>query len=186
MQFIKRLLKNLGILFGVLLPLQLVGIIVLLPTVFLNHRLVGSLLPTNARELLKLPAFLKWFDSADLYEEFGRDPETYVEKVAPLGWWERYKWLALRNPLNYFGYKVLGYRAKTDIPGSPVGDNTGKEPGLSVIELDDGVYEYYLIYRYADKLCFRFRMGHKLQDTKQGELAQWVFVVQPFKTYDGV
>jgi hypothetical protein len=133
---------------------------------------------------VKLPALFRWFDNADIYDEFNRNPITYLSQVVPSGILGRYYWLAIRNPLNYFGYKVLGYKASREIAGSPIGDTGGKTPGFVHYEYD-GVYEYYYIKKWSATKCLRFRLGWKLQGTKAGSWAQWVLVLQPYKAYWG-
>src|SRR3982750_1965184 len=91
-KFICRLIKGLITLSLVILPLELVGILILYPVC----RLRGP---------KPLPVFLNWFDNADHY--FGRDTSVYFAG-RDSGPYEMYYWLAIRNPLNYFGYSVLG------------------------------------------------------------------------------
>lgn len=177
-KFIYRLVLNILMLVFVSLPLELLGIIILLPVVYWNQR---KLLSGGS---CQLPYILRWFDCADIYSKFKRDPFTYFARVIPNGVLYRYYWLALRNPCNYFGYNVLGFRSDLDIPSTDIGDMTGGQPGLHTVE-SQGRYEYYLIYKWNDKKCFRFRMGWKLSDTKTGDFVQRVFVVQPYKDYFG-
>lgn len=181
-RFLYRLLINLLKLIFICLPLELVGILILAPV---------CLMSTSYR----LPKILRWFDNADMY--VGRDTSTYL-KVVDSGWIPRYLWLSLRNPINYFGYTVLGVCPQTSlearsetISDSPIGDTSS--PGLYRCEaMIDGksYYEYYLIfvYTFSPDHCFRFRMGHKLQkfvDNKIGSSIQWVMCVQPWKAYSG-
>ncbi len=177
-KFILRLLKNVGLLVFILWPLELLGILILLPIIALNQRQLSS------KGSIKLPVCFRWFDNADIYEEFNRNSVTYLSKVVPEGVLYRYYWLAIRNPLNYFGYKVLGYKATRAIAGSPIGDDNGKTPGYVVYDVDN-VYEYYYIKKWSATKCLRFRLGWKLQNTKAGEWAQWVLVLQPYKDYWG-
>ncbi len=180
LKFLFRLLKHSLILLCVLLPLEVVGWLVLLPVIYFNqHRLIygGS---------IKLPKLFRWFDNADIYEEFGRNPITYFKDVVPSGVWYRYYWLAFRNPLNYFGYKVLGWKADINIPGSAVGDSSGDHAGIFRITHIPPVYEYYLIHKWSATKCLRFRLGWKLQNTKCGEWCQWVLVFQPYRSYGGI
>lgn len=180
--FLYRLLKQLVILFCIIFPLQILGALIL-PVALL---LVGQ---------SNLPRFLRWFDNADIY--IGRDSSVY-ESVKSSGLWNRYVWLAFRNPLNYFGYKVLGVQVKTAIEAIyetmsalNVGDTT--ETGFYYAEaIIDGsrYYEYYWVISYPllPTYCFRFRMGHKLkklQDNKIGDYIQFVMVISPFHSYSG-
>jgi hypothetical protein len=172
--FIFRLLLNLLLLIGIILPLEILGWIVLLPVVYIY------------RTRFKLPYFLRWFDNADVYDAFGRNSVTYTDIVLTKSCMYRYYWLAFRNPLNYFGYKILGFKSDIDIPESHVGDSVGKTEGWSYIELSNGTYEYYLIHKWNSTHCLRFRMGWKLQDTKKGDWVQWVLVLQPYRSYGGL
>ena len=179
-KFLLRLIKNVSILLAIILPLEILGWIILAPIVYINQRLLIQ------NQSVKLPKCFRWFDNADIYEEFGRNPITYYKDVVPKGWLYRYYWLAFRNPLNYFGYAVLGYKALTDIPSQPIGDSAGKTAGWFLTELETGQYEYYFIHKWNDTHCFRFRLGHKLQDTKKGEYCQWVMIFQPYRSYGGI
>jgi len=190
-KFIYRLVKEILSFLCIQLPLQLLGAVILLPVCYFYK--IG-----------KLPRVLRWFDSADPF--VGRDtsvidrlndyPETspYFRYSA---YWTRYNWLAWRNPLNYFGYKYLGYyftgQEKYKITGNPdVGDSRGSSPGLKIIEVKvDGIvkaYEYYYIHKWSDTTCFRFRLGVKIGDwnNPKGTFAQGVFVISPYKSYSGV
>ncbi len=183
MRAVLRFLKCLFILLCVCLPLEILGWIVLIPGVALTRG-------------LKLNPSLKWFDSADSY--VGRDVSVY-QAVVESGKANQYFWLAFRNPINYFGYVVLGVCPKTSvqplgetISSPPVGD-TSKAGYYHAEALIDGkkVYEYYVIYRYAlfPNKCFRFRFGHKIGQLSELQLGCWVqFVccIQPFKDYTGV
>jgi len=148
----------------------------------------------------KLPRALRWFDNADQYVD--RNTDTY-KAVAESGIWNRYCWLAWRNPLNYFGYIYLGVLldgliiVKQDTPainGRDVGDATDCVPGLYYTECtvkNKTYFEYYYIKTYTlfgQKKCFRFRMGHKLQHPQEniGKHCQFVMVISPYHSYSGV
>jgi len=191
--FIWRLLSHTATFFAYLLPLQLVGAVILL-------FVVPFLSPDN----LRLPYILRWFDSADSY--IGRDTSVYAA-VCKSGWWNRYTWLAWRNPINYFGYKHNGLNwegreiySKFDPKETSVGDASQDHPGFRHIEVMKPVvqdnqisyityFEYYWIYQYpfAKKVCFRFRLGWKIKDTDnpKGTTSQWVYVISPWKRYSG-
>jgi hypothetical protein len=87
--FIYRLFKHLGILLFICIPLEVIGWFILLPVCYFKG--------TN---IAPLPTYLKWFDNADQY--VGRDTSTY-EQVVKSDWFNRYVWLAYRNPINAFG-----------------------------------------------------------------------------------
>ncbi len=189
LKFTYRLLKGLSTLLLVLLPLEVLGWVVLLPATYLQ-----------GTSLEPLPRFLRWYDNADSF--VGRDVSTYMN-VYKSGWFNRYSWLAFRNPLNYFGYIVLGaniesVKSKTIFKivssldtKTQIGDATNKQPGIFYMELVDGngklYYEYYYIHRWSDTTCFRFRLGHKLgQDEDCTGWSQFVIVLQPRKSFSGI
>jgi hypothetical protein len=68
-----------------------------------------------------------------------------------------------------------------------IGDNS--KPGFYYVETQEGLYEYYYIYKWSSTKCFRFRMGHKIgniQTNTPGSWIQVVFVLQPYKSYTGI
>jgi hypothetical protein len=173
--FIQRLILNLVSFFLIQLPLQLVGIVVLA-------------VACTRYEIGNLPYYLRWFDSADPY--IGRDI-TVITRINKEGYWSKYCWLSLRNPINYFGYKYLGYvftvHEKYKVRGSlDVGDSTNDIPGLKIIELASGIYEYLYVARIGSSACFYFRMGHKIGDlrNKPGSWCQQVFTIS-YRSYSG-
>lgn len=189
LKFLGRLIYRLGILFLVSIPLQLIGIIILLPVCLYQ-----------GTSLKPLPKLLRWFDNADQF--VGRNTDTYFD-IYRSGWWNRYIWMAFRNPLNYFGYSILGYKVKdlvSDYGGNEnysVGDGVENIEGFLNTEVSFGlwdeeeIYEYYYIKAYnffGLRKCFRFRMGYKIGDPyniKIGDVIQSVMVIQPFMTYSG-
>lgn len=188
-KFLIRLLINIVKFLFIALPLQLIGMIIL-----------AIYLPLNPK-CRKLPDILAWFDGADQY--VGRDTSVYDQVMAGelfLKW----NWLAWRNPINYFGYKYLGFELRhpyvsTEYYRSPqgyqdIGNSHGDIPGIYYEEIttESGVYyEYYYVHKYTMPLlkgkCFRFRMGWKLGqnlDMKEGYV-QEAFVISPFMSYSG-
>lgn len=191
MTFLFRLLKHLLILFFISLPLTLVGIVIL--PVCLIFSDIGA-----------LPLYLRWLDSADPY--IGRDTTvitrinkgTYWSEYSSLWciWFNKYTWLAFRNPINYFSYRYLSFTWNSPVitvfKGSlDVGDSTGDIPGFKYLEVkQDGstFYEYYFIYKMNSRHCLRFRLGYKIGNpyrNKKGEIQQEVLVLQPYKSYAG-
>lgn len=184
--FIYRFLNRLALFLLVSVPLQLAGMIILFPFTYIYQ--IGA-----------LPIWLRWFDSADPY--VGRNTET-IELETKKGWMNRYYWLALRNPINYFSYKYLGFIWNSpeilNVQGPMnVGDATDHVAGYKYIEIKQNnkiYYEYVYIYVYkltANSLqkCIRFRMGWKISDpykNKNGELQQEVFVISPYHSYNGL
>jgi len=160
----------------------------------------------------KLPACLRWFDLADLYAEFNRNPITYLSMIVPNGWFAIYWYIAFRNPINYFTYKYLSFplhaAVVTNTTGDKeVGNSTGDHPGHYYVEVRNNVdntitykaysriyYEYYYIKPYTmpftkTRKCIRFRMGYKIGDpqtAKDGQIQQGVFTLNPFASYSGV
>ena len=192
-KFIIRLTQNLLKFFLVSLPLTLVGAILL--AVYLPiHR---EFYRDNLVNSMRLPSLLRWFDNADIYPEFKRDFTTYAKVFAgPL--FTHYTWLAFRNPINYFSYKYMAMSwtgreqwIRYDIFEEDVGDAYMDRPGLRYIEIEqDGkvFYEYYYIKRWSATKCFRFRMGWKVQDKRNGigSKVQDVLVLSPYKSYAGI
>jgi len=180
-----RFLRHTATFLFILLPLMIAGWILLLIT-----------LPYIRAEQRFLPRWLRWFDNADQY--VGRDTSVYY-MICDSGWWNRYTWLAWRNPINYFHYVYMGLKWKGgeayldyDPAGESVGDSSSDHPGFRHIEVrQNGLhyFEYYWIYRYPFKrdVCFRYRLGWKISDTKNppGTISQWVFVISPWKKYSG-
>ncbi len=175
-------MKSLIILLLVCLPLEIIGWCVLIPAVYFAKG-------------YKLPRLLRWFDNADQY--IGRDTSTYIG-VVDSGKLNQYLWLAFRNPINYFGYRVLGVCPQTAIEAiyetqntTTVGD-TSSEGFYHCEAVIDGIRrsEYYLVKAYpGKKTCFRFRMGHKIQRLNSnpiGSYIQYVFCIQPYKSYTGL
>lgn len=182
---LKRTLLSFICFLGIELPLQLIGMIVLLPLCAFY-------------DIGKLPRVFRYFDSADPF--VGRDTSVIdllntVPALSPYyvinPYWTKYNWLAIRNPLNYFQYSVLGFqftgKEQMSISGDPnVGDNTGKVPGFKHIEMDDGHYEYLLVKRIGQKACIYIRIGHKIgkDDNKAGDWCQKVFTVS-YRAFSG-
>lgn len=176
------------------LPLGLIGLILVSTYLILNAYKNGTFSKTytgvGATGSCVLPNCLKWFDCADLYSKFNRNPSTYLIKVLPEGTLYRIYWLCIRNPLNYFSYNYYAIIPKKSIitrkciiwtqdytpPGTVVsiGDSTNDMAGFQYVEytIDGGTYyEYYLCIRYPDVInnlfsgnrkCFRARLGWKL------------------------
>ena len=153
-------------------------------------------------EIKKLPFLLRWFDGADQY--FGRNTEVY-DKVMRGNAWQKYCWLAWRNPLNYFGYRYLGFKIsdKAEIvldsriannSRLQVGDGVNKCPGTVYIEIDSNgskYFEFYKIVKYSffgSTKCLRIRFGWKIGQDRPIEsgYCQWVFVISPFHSYNGI
>ena len=194
MIFLYRLIKQILKFIVFIWPLQLIGACLLLVYLPFHYKKVSS----SLSETIRLPKYLRWFDCADLYPEFNRNPITYMSTVFPKGWWAVYCCLSWRNPLNYFSYKHLAFswstKACIKTNGKwAVGDSKGKVAGLYWIEVkheetNKVYYEYYYVKKWDDNHCLRFRMGWKIGDSKlnvTGERQQDCFVLSPYKSYTG-
>ena len=181
-----RIFTHILILLLVCIPLELIGCIVLLPVVYYQ----GGV-------FTQLPRIIRWFDNADQF--IGRDTSTY-QAVAESGWWNRYLWLAFRNPSNYFGYTVLGHKVKeklslvsydADTASLPIGDRVGENPGTEYTVVNDAgteVWQYHKIIKWSDTKCARFLIGWKIFDIEKnevGSIIQWACTIQPYKDYTG-
>ncbi len=204
--FILRLLKHIGILLFVSIPLQLIGIILLAIYLPIHFQLIKR----GLRSSVKLPIFLRWYDNADQY--IGRDTSTYLQ-VFGSGLYNLYCWLAFRNPLNYFGYKVLGLQIldentsgtehqtlgvsdldQATLGALSVGDGYGDIDGFRFTEITTSgrtYYEYYWIKKFSFKgllYCIRFRLGYKIKGIRFLEMNQYIqqVIVLQIKKYEGV
>lgn len=197
--FLARFIKHLSIMLVVSLPLQLLGSLILIPA-------------TMIWDIGHLPRCLRWFDSADPFT--GRD--TSVIKSINSGKsnyyphitnkllivLHKYLWLAWRNPINYFEYKVLGFKAivthsasvsvsyqnQSDI-GKEIGDHPLDAPGFEFREQcinNNLYYEYYLVYQYPfmKSKALRFRLGYKLSNTNKHDYVQQVLTLNPLCPVD--
>ena len=169
-----RVLKHSTTLLGLILPLQLFGALILLPV-------------TCFYDIGKFPKFLRWFDSVDPY--IGRDTSVIDALNKTKSTWLKYCWVAFRNPLNYFGWTVLGVRVPVNIPDDMIGDATGCHEGfrhLEVVINNNNYYEYYYIKKLSATKCVRIRIGWKLSGLTTGKIAQWVLVFSFWHSYSGI
>lgn len=212
------------------LPLQLIGIPV--AAIILLFKLRDKRVGSNALYDQRLPKMFRWFDVGDVRDKgYGINGDLGYQTKQLLGseevlmscqlqdaisinppsiwkiYWMRLNWLALRNPINYFQYNVLGIRSvnlgrlikvidrsdnfnleRDDYSKSPeIGDWPGHVAGFRYREFENAK-EYYWIYRYPflKSRCFRARIGHKLGHTyPYRAVIQWVCTIQPFKSYRG-
>lgn len=186
-------IRHLIVFLGAVLPLQLVGATTLL--VYLPVHL--WLLKHGYKESIKLPYLLRWFDNADLY--VFRNTTKYLQ-VFSSGYWNLYVWLAWRNPLNYFGYKILGFTVTNKLRVLEESNNQYEVGDLKhdgeykVLLEQEGKYyfEYYRVIKYAFqgvRKCIRIRIGWKIQrtiDLGLGEHVQWVCSFKILNSYTGV
>lgn len=187
LKFCLRLIINLCKLLLLCIPLQIIGLVILPIGIKIAQNRENKQKDTDRD--YKLSKYIRFFDNADLYID--RDKSTYIS-IANEGFWSRYYWLAIRNPLNYFGYLYLGHQVQSHLDDKTngnfaVGDTKDKCPGLLYNELDN-IYEYYYIKKWSENKCLRFRMGWKISQpilNPQGSYIQWVMVIQPYKDYAG-
>lgn len=141
------------------------------------------------RNATKLPYFLRWFDSWDV--GLSGNGDYYASQKDPTGWWARFNWLALRNPINYFNYKYLAVDDHLhEITRSGHDNKTVlTDGGYSYVEMAECVtgkvyYEYILEYKYhlfGKPVSFRFRLGWKFAGRSHDGKYQWVLQFHPFK-----
>tara|TARA_R110002126_G_scaffold13516_1_gene58506 strand:+ start:268 stop:879 length:612 start_codon:yes stop_codon:yes gene_type:complete len=200
MKFIKHIL----VFFFVKFPLQIIGIPILA---------VLLLFIPEDREYL--PKKFRWWDNHERYTEgnIGDDSLSGSSHIRnewsnPTGWLARFYWLALRNPVNYFQYNILGRVKKSpytldvqrvrgfSFPSNKTNPKKWLQVGTheyntrgwyyqEVTNGDDKLWEFYVIYPLFKKWHFRFRAGWKLggfySNKKQGDAIQWVFSMTPLK-----
>lgn len=186
--FLIRLMINICLFLVVELPLQLLGISILLPICYFYN-------------LGQFPKIVRWFDIADFYTT--RDTSS-AQLVNTQGILAKFVYCAFRNPINYFGYFIEGLKFAPPIrilldstynaSGIDVGTSSNNTGGLFHTEIiidEKKYYEYYFIYPY--KLlkgnCFRYRMGwkidHPMSNTPYSTI-QKVFTINPFATFSGI
>lgn len=189
MIFLYRFLKHLFTFLCVILPLQLLGAIVLLVYLPVHRRIREFKVGNSQQKTMRLPYLLRWFDNVDIYPDVFRDFSVYYQ-VFIGSFWNHYIWLAWRNPLNYFGYMILGEinDLHRPIKDDNIGDGTNQKPGIRIIEEeinDNTLYEYYYIKKWSSTKCLRVRIGWKMAGKHPGQFLQWVFVISPWHSYDG-
>lgn len=112
----------------------------------------------------------------------GRGNEHYAH--ATKGYWQELSWLCFRNPVNNLCAKTL---AASFSPYIVEGDETvgDKTHGGSYAIRMGWAWEYYCVIPYG-KRCFRARIGWKISGKKPGDLCEFVFVINPWKSYSGL
>ena len=197
-----RFVKHLATLLTIILPLQLVGIVILLIS-----------LPFVSKDKEFLPIYIRWFDNWSSFSKgqfpIGdglagdlpyREARGYPNWGFLQTWYRRWVWLGLRNALNYFQYKVLGLNW-TEYPHQvfyydPTTRDVGDHGvgGFKYIEIRgrDGVYyEYYYVKPYTlfgKNFCIWFRWGWKIVDPYLKPvypISQWVLNFNPIKKFQG-
>jgi hypothetical protein len=151
-----------------------------------------------SRKKETLPRFIRWFDNNELHlradGDDGLSGPDYIRSKwkDPTGWLARFNWLALRNPVNYFQYAVLGFQVqqgwKYKSENNNVGTHSYNKRGIRKTTLynPDGkkYWEWYAVLPIYGLYHFRARLGYKIgdiTDLKPGEWVQWVFAITPIK-----
>ena len=184
-----QVIKHFLTFFFVLIPLQIAGILIL-----------PFILPFIHKDREYLPKSVRWFDNHEIYfknkdldglagPDYYREPRG-IYPFGPHKYWKllyyRYTWLAFRNPVNYFQYKVLGQ----PLEGEMVLEETGTyeidarygQYGTHRATLKDFdgkvlAWEYYTVQPLFWRFSLRFRMGWKIgkiDRAEVGEVFQWV------------
>jgi len=171
-----------------------------LPFMALGCVLLALALPFVKPKQEYLPRWLRWWDNASTYinghyplgDGLSGDP-TYRKERAKAGhtnlFWERFYWLALRNPMNYFevfNLGLTGYKTTRIESTSPTGriDRTLIE-GYSYTEARNPMekkiaYQYYYVKFYTlfgKRRSIWFRWGWKLPHNlnESWSMEGWVF-----------
>ncbi len=213
MLFLVRLVMNVVLFLVVDFPVMLLGMVVL-----------AVVLPFIPEDKETLPKCLAWFDNYSgrlkrypLGDGLSGDP-LYRHLRRDAGhtnlFWERYYWLALRNPANYFSYAVLGHtytsKAKVlSIKGPMNPELVGGFKRLEAVDFEDQIvvvpfdgihtivdhpislYEYYYAKYYTlfgRRFYIRFRMGYKVGNDGEiasGETVERVFSFNPLQPARG-
>lgn len=99
------------------------------------------------------------------------------------GWWQEFKWLVYRNPVNNLMTKTLAVDTSHEdyiLTGdSGIGDKT--HGGFYKVKLGK-FWEYYWIKPYGTR-CIRVRIGWKIYNSDLP--AAFVFAINPWKEYLG-
>lgn len=202
MKFIKHLL----VFFFIKLPVQLIGIPIL--------AVLLLFIPKDVEYLPRLFRWWdnhERYTSGNKSDDGLSGPDYIRDKWRnPTGWLARFNWLALRNPANYFQYFVLGAEKHShyeklkqvgayfndvgELKYDPisscmmVGTHTWNTRGWyyqEVLNGDDKLWEFYMVWPLYKKWHFRLRAGWKLggfySNKNTGDGIQWVLAVTPFK-----
>lgn len=195
LKFIYRFIKDFLIWLLCTLPLELLGLLIL-SVVLLFTKKEAVQLPT----VFGLHVF-KWWDNYESYvlshdHEFLdglAGPDYYLERenIDLVNYWPRYfarlNWLGVRNPLNYFQYKVIGVVMDTRhvlVVQKPQFVDIDESGGSIHAQTLSGThYEYYYVipYKFWKGRALRLRWGHKITSSYRLR-QQFVFVINPFFT----
>ena len=190
---IKRILGCFSYWVLVLLPLTVAGwIIVPLLLVFVNNK--------------QLPKWGRWFDNLQGPDGDGIHGDQRYQESNPPSFWSAYKWLAFRNPVDYFKGAVSGLECSVGRVNEwyrhPNGEGVSDwgRGGLKYLEFyvdGDWLWEIYWVYPYRmfnRNLCIRIRLGYKLVNRflpgilvgREGKrYIQYEFSINPFQPFRG-
>lgn len=156
-----------------------------------------------------LPKAFRWWDNGEMYYKANDEPDGlmgpdyYREARGTLdkesiSYWtiykERFIWLALRNPADYFKY-TLGFTVKDkltvleDNGNVAVGDHEGDPSGTYKLVVKNGdhkeYWEWYTVWQYPfTDWIFRLRWGWKIRDPHDdidGKTIPYEFSITPIK-----
>lgn len=126
-----------------------------------------------------------WFDNQN--GQYGDNPKSL---------WSVWYWLCIRNPLNVFQYRVLGFVWKDSVkivymderpPNYQTSDEHTSGAWYTEIDIEGKTYwEYFLIKKWPKiNKVFRLRCGWKIgriESNTPGESVQWCCTITPFMT----
>jgi len=190
-----KILKHTLVYLLIVLPLELLGMIILpIVLIFIS------------KDAVHLPFLFRWWDNHEYYlrnngslddldglsgPKYHRIREGIEGATGLKLLWARYKWLALRNALNYFQYKYLGLTWDDDytiISKHGENDVDDVNPGTYKVVVKIKGKEYWEHYSYTDvpftNRTIRIRMGWKIgtvSSKRHGQPIQWTFI--PFSCH---
>ena len=130
-----------------------------------------------------VPLWLSWFDNYG--KQYGNDINNR---------WRVYYWLSLRNPVNNFQYRVLGFKwgiVDQVITYIQNGVNSPTPEFSTELVISGKRYWeecHYYKWPYLDRY-FRIRIGWKIgriEENVNGEYVQWCFTITPFKSKEQI
>ncbi len=147
----------------------LIALVIILPAFVISWPIVAILLLT------------KWDGKTTMFgnTKWGRANDHPINPTK--GYWQEWKWLCIRNPVNNLMTKYLSAPTKdVFVKGST---SIGNHLAGGFYQAKMGIFwEYYLIYPYG-KRCIRVRIGWKIMNSDKP--AAYCFVVNPVMSYSG-
>lgn len=134
----------------------------------------------------QLPRWAWLWGNAD----HGNDGDNFwlkLETDGHIGFWDKYSWLAFRNPTFNSSKYLISFIASGN--QATIGNRNvarDREAGFFYTR-DRWAWDIQLVRPYKSKphKCFHFRAGWKLNRKTAGEHCQFVFMISPYKTYTG-